>query len=137
MAIPSRYRAHLASRAEGRLVITVDPDGCLLIYPLPDWDEADRKLRDLPSTHPAAKALKRYIVGHATDLQMDAHGRILLPIVLRKFASLDRQAMLVGQGNKFELWDEGIWNSQRDAWLSVADGSDGVGLPDDFNKLSW
>ena len=137
MAIPSRYRAHLVSRAEGRLVVTVDPDRCLLIYPLPDWDEADRKFRDLPSTHPTAKALKRYIVGHATDIQMDAHGRILVSGVLREFADLDKQAMLLGQGNKFELWDEGRWNSQRDEWLSVADNGDGVDLPDDLKTLSW
>ena len=136
LAIPVKYRAHLLSRAEGRLVVTVDPDSCLLIYPLPDWEETDRKFRSLSSTNRMAKQLRRFMVGHATDLQMDAHGRVLLPSVLREFAGLDKQAMLVGQTNKFELWDEGRWNSQRDDWLSTADGHR-VELPDDLKTLSW
>ena len=136
MAIPSRYRERLVSRAEGRLVVTVDPDYCLLIYPLPDWEEIEHKLERLPSLNKQARRLQRLMQGHATDLEMDAQGRVLLPRVLRDFASLDKQAMLLGQGNKFELWDEVRWTSRRDQWLSAAE-SDGMDLPAELASLSW
>ena len=75
------------------------------------------------------------MVGYATELEMDGHGRILLPRELREFAGLDRQAMLIGQGNKFELWDEDRWNTRRDEWLSDEE-ADGVGLPAELESLS-
>ncbi len=107
VAMPARYRDTLVERSEGRLVATVDrADRCLLIYPLPDWEEIERKLMRLPSLNPQARRLQRLMVGHATDLELDSHGRVLVPPKLREFASLTRQAMLIGQGNRFELWDE-------------------------------
>ena len=89
---------------------TVDRDYCLLIYALPDWEEIERKLVRLPALHKQARRLQRLMVGYATELDMDAHGRILLSRELREFAGLERQAILIGQGNKFELWDEERWN---------------------------
>ncbi len=131
MAIPSRYRDRLATRADGHLVATVDRES-LLIYPLPDWEEIERKLVRLPALNKQARRLQRLMVGHAADLEMDGHGRILLPKELRDFASLDKQAMLIGQGNKFELWDEELWNTRRDEWLSEEDGD----LPAELESLS-
>ena len=58
------------------------------------------------------------MVGHATDLELDGHGRLLLPPELREFARLERRGMLIGQGNRFELWDETRWNERRDLWLA-------------------
>src|SRR5690606_18119952 len=78
MALPTRYRAAVAERCEGRVVVTVDRDQCLLIYPLPDWEQIERKLMSLPSLHPQARRLQRLMVGHATDLELDGHGRLLL-----------------------------------------------------------
>ncbi|MEZ5498559.1 MAG: division/cell wall cluster transcriptional repressor MraZ [Steroidobacteraceae bacterium] len=117
MVMPTRYRDSLRERAESRVVVTVDRDQCLLIYPQPDWDEIEKKLMSLPSLHPQARRLQRLMVGHATDIDLDGHGRLLLPPELRQFAALDRHAMLIGQGNRFELWDEQRWNERRDAWL--------------------
>jgi MraZ protein len=57
------------------------------------------------------------MVGHATEIELDAQGRLLLPPELREFAALQRHAMLIGQGNRLELWDEARWNAQRDFWL--------------------
>ena len=122
LAIPTRYRERLASRCGGQLVATVDKDYCLLLYPLPDWEEIERKLMRLPSLDKKARRLQRLMVGHATELDVDGHGRILLSRELREFAGLERQAVLLGQGNRFELWDEGRWNETRDGWLS--DGGD-------------
>lgn len=135
LAFPARYRERLATRCEGRLVCTVDPDYCLLIYPLPDWEEIERKLMRLPSLNQKARRLQRLMVGYASELDLDSHGRILVPRELREFASLDRQAILFGQGNKFELWDEARWNERRDKWLASG-ADDGMDLPAELGQLS-
>src|SRR6202050_3749255 len=88
MVIPSRYREQIAEQAQGQLVVTVDRDQCLLLYPLPDWEQIERKLMSLPSLHAQARRLQRLMVGHATDLTLDGHGRLLLPAELREFAGL-------------------------------------------------
>jgi MraZ protein len=135
LAFPTRYRERLAARCEGQLVCTVDQDYCLLIYPLPDWEEIERKLMRLPSLNKKSRRLQRLMVGYASEVDLDSHGRILIPRELREFASLDRQAILFGQGNKFELWDEARWNERRDSWLS-AGSDDGIALPVELEQLS-
>jgi MraZ protein len=132
--MPTRYRERLQECCGGKLVVTVDKDQCLLIYPFPDWEEIERKLMRLPTMNPHARQLQRLMVGNATELELDAHGRILLPANLREFAFLTRDAMLVGQGVKFELWDEARWKARSDAWLA-SDASAGD-LPPDFDTLS-
>jgi MraZ protein len=134
MAIPTRYRERLASRCDGEIVVTVDRDHCLLIYPLPDWEELERKLVRLPSMHKIARRIVRIMVGYATEVDMDASGRILVSKELREFAGLDRQGMLIGQGNKFELWNEETWIEKRDAWLGEEDDGE---LPADLESLSF
>lgn len=134
LAIPTRHRERLAARCEGQLVATVDRDYCLLIYPFPDWEEIERKLVRLPSLNKQARRLQRLMVGYATELEIDGHGRILLPKELREFAGLGRQAILIGQGNKFELWDEESWNAKRDEWLGGTEEEGG--LPAELESLS-
>ncbi|MBT5219176.1 MAG: division/cell wall cluster transcriptional repressor MraZ [Woeseia sp.] len=124
LAIPTRYRERIQARCEGQLVTTVDKDYCLLIYPFPEWEEIERKLMRLPTLDQKARRLQRLMVGHATEVEMDGHGRILLSRELREFAGLDRQAVLIGQGNRFELWDENRWNGTRDSWLNDGDDAD-------------
>jgi len=133
LAIPTRYRERIAARCDGQLIATVDKDYCLLIYPYPDWEEIERKLMRLPSLNKKARRLQRLMVGHATEVEIDGHGRILLSRELREFADLGRQAVLIGQGNKFELWDEERWNAKRDEWLSDEDETD---LPAELESLS-
>jgi MraZ protein len=134
LVMPTRHRDRLREQCAGQLVITVDRDQCLLIYPLPEWDVIERKLMALPSLQPQARRLQRLMVGHATDAQLDAHGRLLLPAELREFAGLTRHAMLIGQGARFELWDEARWMERRDVWLK-SDDSTGT-LPGDLDSLS-
>lgn len=134
MAMPTRYRERLHERCDGQLVVTVDRDHCLLVYPLPEWEEIERKLVRLPSLNKQARRLQRLLIGHATECQLDANGRVLLPPPLREFASLNRQAVLIGQGNKFELWDEQVWNERRDGWLAEED--DELEMPDELESLS-
>ena len=117
MVIPTRYRDELLQRGQGKLIVTIDRDQCLLLYPFPDWEPLERKLMSLPSMHPQSRKLQRLMVGHATDMELDGHGRVSVPQELREFAALDTRGMLIGQGNHFELWDETRWNEQRAAWL--------------------
>ena len=135
MVVPTRYRERLLERSAGQLVVTVDRDGeCLLIYPLGDWEQVELKLMELPSLKPQSRRLQRLMVGHATDLVLDGHGRMLLPPELREFAALGRHAMLIGQGNRCELWDESRWLERRDFWLkSEASATD---LPAELDSLS-
>lgn len=133
LAIPTRYRERITQRCDGQLVATVDKDQCLLIYPLPDWEEIERKLVRLPSLHTRAREMQRIMVGYATEIDVDAHGRILLSRELRDFAGLERQAMLIGQGHRFELWDEERWNERRDAWRNTVDDGE---LPPELESLS-
>jgi MraZ protein len=115
-------------------VVTIDRDQCLLIYPQPDWEEIERKLMRLPTLNPQARRLQRLMVGHATDVELDGHGRVLLPPQLREFAALTRDGVLIGQGNRFELWDEARWNERRDEWLKEEDLPQD--LPADLETLS-
>lgn len=135
LAVPTRYRERLQERCASELVVTIDRDHCLLIYPLPEWQEIERKLMKLPSFNKAARNLQRLLVGHATEVEMDGQGRVLLPPALRDFARLEKHVVLIGQGNKFELWDEESWNSQRDGWLDEVNLDD-LDLPVDFETLS-
>jgi MraZ protein len=134
MVMPTRYRERLQELCGGKLVVTVDKDQCLLIYPLPDWEEIERKLMRLPTLNPQARRLQRLMVGHATDLELDGHGRVLLPPKLREFGLLTRDAMLIGQGARFELWDEARWNERRDEWLASEDTT--TDLPAELETLS-
>ena len=137
LAIPTRYRDELTRTANARLVITVNPverDHCLLLYPLPEWEEIERKLVKLPSFNASARRLQRLLIGHATEMELDGNGRILLPLPLREFAALDKNVVMIGQGNKFEIWSVASWNARRAEWLNATDG-DGE-LPDELGSLS-
>ena len=134
LAMPTRYRERLQERCGGKLVVTVDRDQCLLIYPFPDWEDIERKLMKLPSLNPQARRLQRLMVGHATELDLDGNGRILLPPSLREYGLLTRDVMLIGQGLRFELWDETRWNERRDEWLTSEEAA--TDLPAELEKLS-
>jgi MraZ protein len=136
MAVPTRYRPRIAELSGGQLVVTVDRDYCLLVYPLPEWEDIERRLIRLPTLNRQARRLQRLMVGYATEVELDGHGRILLSRELREFAGLQRQAMLIGQGNRFELWDEERWNKRRDEWLSE-EASDADGLAAELETLSF
>ncbi len=136
LAIPTRYRDILVRHANGQMVLTVDRDHCLLLYPLPDWEEIERKLVKLPSFSKPARRLQRLLIGHATECELDAAGRILLPPPLREFASLVKNVVLIGQGNKFEIWDETAWNTRRAEWLEQSGVEDEGDMPPDMGSLS-
>lgn len=136
IVVPTRYRERL-QESRSCIVLTIDTEEkCLLLYPLTAWEEIENKLAQLPSFNPAARRIQRLLIGHATEVELDSHGRILLPPLLREYAGLSKHAMLVGQGKKFELWDESHWQERRDQWLSEESSNSEGGLPDEVKKLS-
>lgn len=113
LAVPTRYRDLLIEESQGQMVCTIDlHQPCLLLYPLPQWEVIEQKLSRLSSMNPAERRVQRLLLGHASECQMDNAGRLLIANTLRQHAGLTKQVMLVGQFNKFELWDEETWYQQ-------------------------
>lgn len=119
LAIPSRYRDSIRDCCQGKLVVTVNntQEHCLWLYPVDEWERVEEKIVSLPSFNPQHQKLKRFLLGHASDVEMDGSGRILLPAPLRDFAMMRKSVFLVGQGNKFEIWSEDLWEARRAQWL--------------------
>jgi MraZ protein len=118
LAMPAKYREIIDAQCQGRLVVTIEDEGqSLVIYPVDEFEKIQQVVMSLSSFDPATKRLKRIFVGHATDVELDGSGRILIPPTLRGYVDLDKKAILVGQGNKLELWSEEVWEGQRDGWL--------------------
>jgi MraZ protein len=135
LALPARQRERLDTICAGRLVATIDTQSrCLLFYPLSAWEELERQIQALPTLNAAVRRFQRLLIGYASDVECDGSGRVLIPPALREYAGLDRKAVLVGQGNKLELWDEALWLAERDKWLDLAreEGS----LPAEMLRLS-
>ncbi|TGG92962.1 division/cell wall cluster transcriptional repressor MraZ [Natronospirillum operosum] len=133
MAIPSRFRDAISEVCQGELVLTIDTEElCLLLYPLNEWEIIQQKIEALPSYNRAVRRIQRLLIGHATDIEMDGNGRILVPGPLREHARLDKKIVLLGQGNKFEVWDETYWQERRDAYLQ----DDAMDVPEALLELS-
>lgn len=134
-AVPQRHRDALGigdTNATNTLVMTADPSRCLLLYSIAAWEPIEQKLMALSSFNSSTRALQRLLVGHADDVDVDATGRLLVPPALRQYAALDKRIVLVGQGNKFEIWDETRWNEVTAAAVSFSEG----GLPPELDGFS-
>jgi len=112
LAVPTRHREALLSGGRG-VVLTAHPDGCLMLYPFAQWEPVSAKLQSLSAFNEQARWWNRLFVGHAEELEIDSQGRILVSPTLRKFASITKDVMFIGQGNRFELWDVAIWEDKR------------------------
>ncbi len=121
LAVPARHRDALTVQAGGRLVLTAHPHRCLLLYPQSAWEPIQQKIMSLPSLDKQASLLQRLLVGFAEDMELDGAGRVLVSPVLREFAALEKQVMLVGQGTHFELWSMEGWRTQLDEALAQVD----------------
>ncbi|HFD78773.1 MAG TPA: transcriptional regulator MraZ [Gammaproteobacteria bacterium] len=117
LALPTRYRGLITERYDGRLVLTVHDDGCLLLYPQPEWEDIERQLIRTPNQDRRTRDMQRMLVGYATEVEMDGNGRILIAPRLRDFAGLDKSVSLVGVGKKFEIWNEDSWAQISTSWM--------------------
>lgn len=131
IVLPVRYRERFAELSNGQVVVTIDADQpCLLIYSLGEWEVVQQKLDSLPSYNKVVKQLQRKMIGYATDLEINDSGRIQLTPPLRGYAHLDKKLMMIGQGNKFELWDEALWEQQCHAEVDDE-------IPDALKEMSF
>ena len=119
LAIPGRFRDELMQRCDGHMVVTVNnnKEHCLWMYPMDEWQRVEQKVVDLPSFDLNHQKLKRFLIGYASDVEMDKNGRVLLPAPLREFAMMKKEIFLVGQGNKFEIWNDELWTTRCNQWL--------------------
>jgi len=117
--VPMRYRDLLMKASSGGLVITAHPaERCLLIYPTPQWDEIQLKIEKLSNLNTKLHDIQLMLMGMATDVEMDGQGRVLIAPHLRDYAQIEKKGVLVGQGKKFEYWQEDKWNSKVQNWTS-------------------
>jgi len=137
VTIPTRYRTRLQERCSGEMVVTIDTEEpCLLLYPLPEWEIIEAKITALSSFNRATRRIQRLLVGHATEMEMDANGRVLVPGPLREYANLNKEIVMVGQGKKFEIWDEQRWMEGREVWLAEEANADDEKIPEELQNLS-
>ena len=134
IVLPARYRERLAEICNSQLIVTIDTDQpCLLIYPLNEWELIEEKIEALPSFNPTTRRIQRLLIGHATDVEVDGNGRTLLSTPLREYAKLGRKVVLIGQGKKFELWDEDLWTQSMEEWLGDKDDAE---MPEALAELT-
>lgn len=132
LAVPAKHRDALHAQSEGGLVLTAHPHRCLLLYPQPAWEPIQSKVMALSSFDRQSSALQRLLVGFAEDVELDSAGRLLVSPVLREFAGLEKQVMLVGQGSHFELWSVEAWRAQLQQVMSA----ENMGLPAELEGFS-
>ncbi|MBN4664056.1 division/cell wall cluster transcriptional repressor MraZ [Pandoraea nosoerga] len=115
MSIPARHRDVLQGEAEGKVTITKHPDGCLLLFPRPEWEIFRGKIAALPMD---AHWWRRIFLGNAADVEMDSAGRVLVAPELRAAAGMDKEVMLLGMGSHFELWDAATYTAKEQAAMA-------------------
>ena len=127
LSVPTRHRDVLAATASSQLTITKHPHGCLMVFPRPEWEKFRERLAQLPMS---AQWWKRIFLGNAMDVDMDGTGCVLISPELRAAAGLTKEAVLLGMGNHFELWDKATYDEQE------AQAMQGE-MPDAFKDFSF
>ena len=113
IAVPAKYRDRLLKSCDGQIIVTIDLElPCLALFPLPHWEQLERQLQGLSNTNPVNQSIKRLLLGHASECELDKNGRVLIPAVLREHANLTKNLILAGMGNTFQIWDGGSWNER-------------------------
>ena len=127
LSVPTRYRDVLSATASGQLTITKHPHGCLMIFPRNEWEKFRDRISSLP---PQAHWWKRIFLGNAMDADMDATGRLLVSPELRAAAGISKDALLLGMGGYFELWDAVTYAAQEAEQMKGE-------MPDVFKDFSF
>ena len=113
VSIPSKFRDIIADRFDGRLVLAMDYDKCLMVYPLEEWERLEEKIKTLPSMQKEVKDFMRFLLASATECELDKQGRVLIPPAHREHAGITKSVTLVGIINKIEIWDTGAWEARH------------------------
>ena len=115
LAVPMRYRDDLKEQCGNRMVLTYSAfdSGALWLYLEQEWQRVRKEVMALPSSNPSHRALQRRLVGSATAVEPDGNGRILLPPSLRDVTGLEKRVVMLGMGNRFEIWNENTLSQIR------------------------
>ena len=133
LAIPAKHRDVLQEISAGRVVVTLESPQCLLVYPENSWHLVRDKIQNLPNSfHPLVKSYQRLVLGYAESLEVDKAGRILLPAALKNMVQLEHAVVLVGMGNRFEVWDQEKWQQETEKALQSS-AADLAGLLNGFS----
>lgn len=126
LIVPSKFREQLGDE----FVVTKGLDGCLFVYENTEWKILEEKLKNLPLTNANARKITRFFLAGATLCEVDKQGRILLPAVLREFVKIEKDAVMVGVGNRIEIWSKESWASANvyDDMDDIAESMEGLGI---------
>ena len=126
LIVPSKFREQLGDE----FVVTKGLDGCLFVYENTEWKILEEKLKALPLTNTNARKITRFFLAGACQCEVDKQGRILLPAVLREFAKIGKDAVMVGVGNRIEIWSKESWMSANvyDDMDDIAESMEGLGI---------
>ncbi len=117
LAIPVKFREKLA----GGAIITRGLDNCLFVFAMKEWEALAAKLTALPLAQANSRAFARLMLAGASDVELDSQGRILVPDYLRKYAGLEKQAVVAGLYNRIEIWDSAEWEKYKQKTESASD----------------
>lgn len=112
LIVPAKFREILGDN----FIVTKGLDGCLFVYPNDEWTRFEEKLKSLPLTNKNARQFTRFFLAGAAACEVDKQGRILLPQVLREFASLEKDVVLVGVASRIEIWSRERWDESMNAY---------------------
>lgn len=110
IAVPAKLREGLGAK----FIITKGLDGCLFVYSMDEWQRVEQKLASLPMSRKTARDFTRFLFGGACEAECDKQGRVLLPANLRRYAALERDAVIVGVGSRAEIWDAAKWQQYNE-----------------------
>ncbi|BEI38208.1 division/cell wall cluster transcriptional repressor MraZ [Polynucleobacter sp. HIN8] len=127
MSVPARHRDALLLQGEGRVTLTKHPDGCLLLFPRPEWEAFRARVAQLPMD---AHWWRRIFLGNAAEIDLDGAGRILITPELRTSANIEREIMLLGMGSHLEIWDANTYAAKEQAAIAQ-------GMPDALKQFTF
>ena len=127
MSVPAKHRDALLVQGEGRVTLTKHPDGCLMLFPRPEWEAFRARVSQLPMD---AHWWRRIFLGNATELDLDSAGRILVSPELRSAAGIQREVILLGMGSHLELWDAATYATKEQAAMMQ-------GVPDALKQFTY
>ncbi len=116
IAVPTRFRDLIQKECKGRMVATMYFERGVGIFPWPAWKQLELNLQKMSDARPAERALREMLLGHAEDRQLDSQGRLLLAQALRRHAGIEREAQLIGQGDKLVLWSRSVAERRFEQW---------------------
>ncbi len=127
MSVPAKHRDALLLQGNGRVTLTKHPDGCLLVFPRPEWEAFRSRVAQLPMD---AHWWRRIFLGNAAEIELDGSGRILISPELRVAANIEREVILLGMGSHLELWDAQIYSSKEQAAIAQ-------GMPEALKQFTF